>query len=100
MCVWRSLPMTPIAICSRKGGSAKTTLACELATLSQGLIVDLDTQASATTFWKKRKAELPRCVSGGDSRKLSSLMETGEGHAGTVNLSAEDRQGWAVASPT
>src|SRR4051794_4939476 len=81
MCVWRSLPMTPIAICSRKGGSAKTTLACELATVSGGTIVDLDSQASATAFWKKRVAEHPRCVSGTDTGKLAGLRRLGEGYA-------------------
>ena len=73
--------MKPIVICSRKGGSAKTTIACELATLAKGLIVDLDSQASATAFWRKRSADLPRCVTGGDSRKLSGLLQAGDGHA-------------------
>jgi chromosome partitioning protein len=73
--------MTPIVICSRKGGSAKTTIACELATLARGLIVDLDSQASATAFWKKRQAELPRCVSGSDTSKLAGLDRAGDGYA-------------------
>src|SRR4051812_31453233 len=74
-------PMIPVTICSRKGGSAKTTLACELATLAGGTIVDLDSQASATAFWKKRKADVPRCVTGSDTGKLAGLSRTGEGYA-------------------
>src|SRR5438067_11986235 len=73
--------MVPIVICSRKGGSAKTTLACELATIAQGTILDLDAQASATAFWKKRTAELPRCISGSDTSKLASFLRTGDGYA-------------------
>src|SRR4051794_32925282 len=73
--------MVPIVICSRKGGSAKTTLACELATVAKGLIVDLDTQGSATAFWKKRTAEVPRCVTSADTSKLAALARAGEGFA-------------------
>src|SRR3954454_18843216 len=74
-------PMIPVTICSRKGGSAKTTLACELATIAGGTIIDLDAQGSATAFWKKRSAELPACVSGSDTSKLASFLRGGEGLA-------------------
>src|SRR4051812_43702318 len=74
--LWR-LPMKPIAVCSRKGGSAKTTVVCELATVAGGTIVDLDPQGSATAFWKKRSADRPSCVSGTDTSKLASFLRAG-----------------------
>jgi chromosome partitioning protein len=52
---------------AQKGGTGKTTLSIHLAveaTLSslRTIIIDVDPQASATTWWRRRSAELPALV--------------------------------------
>ena len=58
--------MFPAAIISRKGGAAKTTLACGLAVAGEReghatALVDLDPQGSASAWDNLRVADTPRC---------------------------------------
>ena len=59
--------MKVIGVLSRKGGVGKTTLAIHLAVLAQRaglrtLLVDLDPQRSAASWWRAREAETPQLV--------------------------------------
>lgn len=56
-----------LGLLSRKGGSGKTTLAVHLAVLAQEagrrtLLIDLDPQRSAASWWRAREAETPQLV--------------------------------------
>lgn len=74
--------MKTIAIISQKGGAGKTTLAVHLATAAAhaghvAAIVDLDPQATATSWGDRREAETPE-VTSGQAVRLPSLMKAAE----------------------
>jgi len=59
--------MKMLGVLSRKGGVGKTTLAIHMAVLAdqaglRTLLVDLDPQRSATSWWRARAAETPHLV--------------------------------------
>lgn len=59
--------MKTVSMLAQKGGTGKTTLAIHLAVEAVGsgsrlLIVDVDPQGSATTWWRRRHAETPDLV--------------------------------------
>jgi chromosome partitioning protein len=72
--VWRDgafaleyLDMKMLGVLSRKGGVGKTTLAIHMAVLAdqaglRTLLVDLDPQRSAASWWRARAAETPHLV--------------------------------------
>ena len=71
--------MKIIAIISQKGGAGKTTLAIHLAVAAklmrhEAVVIDLDPQASATSWKDSREAESPVVVSAQASR-LESVLE-------------------------
>jgi chromosome partitioning protein len=71
--------MKVIGVLSRKGGVGKTTLAIHLAVLAQRaglrtLLVDLDPQRSAASWWRAREAETPQLVET-DSASLRDILE-------------------------
>lgn len=70
--------MKVIAIISQKGGAGKTTLALHLAVAAerdgkQAAIIDLDPQASATSWGDSRTSESPAVVSAQSSRLAKVL---------------------------
>lgn len=72
--------MKIIAIASQKGGAGKTTLAVHLATAAAqaghaAAIIDLDPQATATSWGDRRSARMPEVVSG-QAVRLPSLIAT------------------------
>ena len=73
--------MRTIAIIAQKGGTGKTTLAIHLSTALKGqtAIVDLDPQASASTWADKREINNPVVVSAQASR-LKSVLDTAQGN--------------------
>ena len=71
--------MKVIAVISQKGGAGKTTLALHLAVAAeqdgkQTAVIDLDPQASATSWGDSREAETPVIVSAQASR-LANVLE-------------------------
>jgi chromosome partitioning protein len=59
--------MKVIGLLSRKGGVGKTTIAVHLAVLAQQagqrtLLIDLDPQGSAASWWRAREAQTPALV--------------------------------------
>ncbi len=79
--------MKTLAIISQKGGAGKTTLAIHLAVAAErdgkpSAVVDLDPQASATSWGDSRKAETPVIVSAQPSR-LDKVLAAAES-AGAV----------------
>jgi chromosome partitioning protein len=74
--------MKTIAIISQKGGAGKTTLAVHLATAAAQAghvtaLIDLDPQATATSWGDRRAAEVPE-VTSGQAVRLPSLMKAAE----------------------
>jgi chromosome partitioning protein len=76
-----------IAIISQKGGAGKTTLAVHLATAASAAghtaaIIDLDPQATATSWGDHRQAEAPEVVSG-QAVRLPALMKAAQENGAT-----------------
>ncbi len=72
--------MKVVAILSQKGGAGKTTLALHLAVAAErdgksAAVIDLDPQASATSWGDSRAAEAPIVVSA-QAARLPQLLET------------------------
>ncbi len=70
--------MFTVAVISRKGGAAKTTLVCGLAVAGkrEGLatpMVDLDPQGSASA-WANFRSPIPPAVISGYSAQLPALL--------------------------
>jgi chromosome partitioning protein len=75
--------MKVIGVLSRKGGVGKTTLAIHLAVLAQqaglrALLVDLDPQGSAASWWRAREAETPLLVETAPA-ELRGILDAAEG---------------------
>jgi chromosome partitioning protein len=71
--------MKTLGVLSRKGGSGKTTLAIHMAVLAQErglrtLLVDLDPQRSAASWWRARAGETP-ALAETDPASLRDLLE-------------------------
>jgi chromosome partitioning protein len=82
--------MKTVAILSQKGGTGKTTLALHLAVEAERsgaatLIVDLDPQASASSWGDLRAQETPAVVST-QATRLSQVLATAETHGATLIL--------------
>lgn len=74
--------MKTIAIISQKGGAGKTTLALHLAVAAErsgqtAVIIDLDPQASATSWKDSRTGDSPAVVSA-QATRLSAVMDAAE----------------------
>ena len=74
--------MDIIAVIAQKGGTGKTTLALSMAVAAElvgrtAAIVDLDPQASASNWSKRRKTDRPAVVSAQPAR-LSSVLEVAQ----------------------
>jgi chromosome partitioning protein len=72
-----------IGLLSRKGGVGKTTLALHLAVLAQAagrqtLLVDLDPQRSAASWWQARAAETPQLAETTPVKLRDLLTKAGE----------------------
>lgn len=76
--------MKTLSLIAQKGGTGKTTLGIHLAVQAtldglNVLVLDVDPQASATAWWRRRQEERPALVQGrGD--ELASLLETARSH--------------------
>jgi chromosome partitioning protein len=78
--------MRIIAILSQKGGAGKTTIAVNLAVAAElagkrSVIVDLDPQASSTSWGDSRRTEAPAVVSAQASRLPNVLEAASNGGA-------------------
>ena len=76
--------MKIVAIISQKGGAGKTTLAVHLATAAAAAgrtaaIIDLDPQATASSWGDRRAADAPEVVSG-QAVRLPALIKAAEGN--------------------
>ena len=77
--------MKILGMIAQKGGTGKTTLSIHLAveaSLSgmKVLLVDIDPQASATSWWNRRQEQMPELTQGrGDS--LADIIQTAEKHS-------------------
>src|SRR5580692_6942656 len=74
--------MKVIAIISQKGGAGKTTLAVHLAAAAAAAghttaIIDLDPQATATSWGDRREATLPEVISG-QAVRLPALLKAAQ----------------------
>jgi chromosome partitioning protein len=74
--------MKVIAIISQKGGAGKTTLAVHLAAAATAAghttaIIDLDPQATATSWGDRREAALPEVISG-QAVRLPALLKAAQ----------------------
>src|SRR3954447_20047398 len=84
--------MRTLAVISQKGGAGKTTLAIHLAVAAQqakrtSAIVDLDPQASATSWKDLRTEETPVVVSA-QAARLKQVLDTASKEG--VNLAIVD----------
>jgi chromosome partitioning protein len=80
--------MKTISIISTKGGSGKTTLALNLATVAESfghsaVVIDLDPQASAKGWHDHRKKESPVVISAQASR-ISDVLATAKQHGADI----------------
>src|SRR4051812_22811565 len=76
--------MKTAAVISQKGGAGKTTIAVHLAVAAErggrsAAIIDLDPQASATTWKDLRQADTPPVVSSQPAR-LANVLATAAKH--------------------
>jgi chromosome partitioning protein len=76
--------MKVISVVSQKGGAGKTTLAVHLAVAAElarrsAAVIDLDPQASASTWKDLRKADTPPVVSAQPAR-LSQVLDAAKEH--------------------
>ncbi len=76
--------MKTLSLIAQKGGTGKTTLSIHLAVRAnldglKVLLLDLDPQASATAWWKRRSEPMPALVQG-DGRDLAAKLETARKH--------------------
>lgn len=76
--------MTTISIVSQKGGAGKTSLAINLAGAAEAsgqdaVIIDLDPQASAKSWYDRRGEENPVVISA-QAAALSEVLETAAAH--------------------
>ncbi len=72
--------MKTISMIAQKGGTGKTTLSIHLVVQAElsdlkVLLVDIDPQASATAWWRRRARERPALVQS-DGRELARVLET------------------------
>lgn len=72
--------MKTVSMLAQKGGTGKTTLGIHLAVEASHadvrvLLVDVDPQASATTWWRRRRAETPDLVASSGA-SLADVLET------------------------
>jgi chromosome partitioning protein len=79
--------MKTVAIVSQKGGSGKTTLAVHLATAATAAghtaaVIDLDPQATATSWGDDRTANGPEVISG-QAVRLPALIQTARENGAT-----------------
>ncbi len=82
--------MKTIAVLSQKGGAGKTTLVVHLAVASESArksaaIIDLDPQASATSWKDLRQADTPAVVSAQVAR-LPQVLQTAKEHGAALAL--------------
>ena len=82
--------MKIVAILSQKGGAGKTTLAIHLAVAAEAArkpaaIVDLDPQASATSWKDLRQSEAPAVVSAQVAR-LPQVLKTAQDHGAALAI--------------
>ena len=85
-----SEPLQVISVVNFKGGSGKTTTACHLAqhlalTGHRVLAIDLDPQASATSWKDLRKGDTPVVVPAQVSR-LAQVLETAAKHGADIAI--------------
>jgi chromosome partitioning protein len=82
--------MKTVAILSQKGGTGKTTLALHLAVEAERsgaatVIVDLDPQASASSWSDLRQQETPAVISA-QAARLAQVLTTVEAHGAALAL--------------
>ena len=74
-----------LGVIAQKGGTGKTTLSVHLAVQAtldgaRVLLLDMDPQASATAWWKRRRDKSPELIQGrGDA--LAGLLQQAQGQA-------------------
>ena len=97
--------MKRIGLLAQKGGTGKTTLAVHLAVEAashgmQALLVDIDPQASATMWWRRRKAPQPELVqSHGDALdKLLQQAQRGGYELAIIDTAPHSSEEAAVAA--
>lgn len=78
--------MHVIGLLSRKGGAGKTTLAIHLAVLAgqagkRTLLIDVDPQRSAASWWRAREAEIPALVETA-AAELASVLDAARDDGG------------------
>ena len=77
--------MKTLGVIAQKGGTGKTTLSVHLAVQAtldgmRVLLLDMDPQASATAWWKRRRDDRPELIQGrGDD--LKRILEQAQAHA-------------------
>jgi chromosome partitioning protein len=74
--------MKAISLLAQKGGTGKTTLSIHLAVRASTagikvLIVDIDPQRSATTWWQRRHEQKPELVQG-SGRELAGILKVAD----------------------
>jgi chromosome partitioning protein len=74
--------MKTLSLIAQKGGTGKTTLSIHLAVQAglsrlKVLLIDLDPQASATAWWRRRSAQFPSLLQG-QSEDLEQILSTAQ----------------------